>query len=43
MFKNSKIMATIKCFEDLDVWKKVRMLCQDILRITSYETFAKDF
>jgi four helix bundle protein len=36
-------MATVKCFEDLSVWKKARMFCQDIFRVTSYEVFAKDF
>lgn len=36
-------MGTIKVFEDLEIWKLARILCQDIFKITNYELFSKDF
>lgn len=36
-------MGTVKTFEDLEIWKLSRQLCQDIFRITGYELFSKDF
>ena len=36
-------MATVKRFEDLDVWKKARVLCKMIFNLTQKETFSKDF
>jgi four helix bundle protein len=35
-------MATIKRFEDLEIWKLAREICKDIFRITNYEFFSKD-
>jgi four helix bundle protein len=36
-------MATIKRFEDLEVWKKSRVLANDIYKIITSGTLAKDF
>ncbi len=36
-------MATIHHFEDLEIWQKARILCQDIYVIIGYENFSKDF
>ncbi len=36
-------MATIKRFEDLEIWQKARAFCKKIFRITNYENFSKDF
>lgn len=36
-------MATIKQFEDLDVWQKARMICKKINDLTKKENFRKDF
>lgn len=36
-------MATIKRFEDLQVWQKARELCQEIHAVTKYEPFSKDY
>lgn len=36
-------MSTIKKFEDLEVWKVARELCQDIFKLTLQVTFSKDF
>lgn len=36
-------MATIKQFEDLEVWKKSRSICNEIYKITSVKPFAIDF
>ncbi|SRR5690554_3847416 len=36
-------MATIHRFEDLEIWQKARVLCQDIYTIINYENFSKDF
>jgi four helix bundle protein len=36
-------MSTIKTFEDLEIWKLARELCQDIFLITRHELFYKDF
>ncbi|MFA4852927.1 MAG: four helix bundle protein [Bacteroidales bacterium] len=36
-------MATIEKFEDLEVWKKARMLSKEIYLISSKGNFAKDF
>jgi len=36
-------MATIKYFEDLEIWQKARVFCKKIFLITNYEKFSKDF
>ena len=36
-------MATINKFEDLDVWKKARILTKEIFKITLSEKFSKDY
>mgnify|MGYP001440685651 CR=1 FL=1 len=36
-------MATVKYFEDLEIWKLARETCKDIYRITKYELFRKDY
>lgn len=36
-------MGTIKTFEDLEIWKLARLLCQDIFLITNHELFSKDY
>lgn len=36
-------MSTIKRFEDLEVWKLARELCQDIYKLTLREGFSRDF
>ncbi len=36
-------MATIKRFEDLEVWKKARELCKKIFALTLKEKFSKDY
>lgn len=36
-------MATIKSFEDLEVWKRARKLSQRIYELTLQGSFAKDF
>lgn len=36
-------MSTIKTFEDLEIWKLARELCQDIFLITRHDLFSKDF
>lgn len=36
-------MSTIKTFEDLEIWKQARLLCQDVFLITSHDLFFKDF
>lgn len=36
-------MSTIKKFEDLEVWKMARELCQEIFQLTLQEAFARDF
>jgi len=36
-------MSTVKKFEDLEVWKMARELCQEIFQITLHEAFARDY
>jgi four helix bundle protein len=36
-------MSTIKRFEDLEVWKLARVLCQDIYQLTLHDRLSKDF
>ena len=36
-------MATIKRFEDLDVWKKARALCQKVFELMQKDAFSKDY
>lgn len=36
-------MATVKRFEDLDIWQLSRCLCKKVYEITKREPFAKDF
>lgn len=36
-------MSTVKTFEDLEIWKLARQLCQDIFEVTRHDPFSKDF
>ncbi|MGC3978674.1 MAG: four helix bundle protein [Paludibacteraceae bacterium] len=36
-------MATIKRFEDLEVWQKARGVCKLVKTLTEKENFSKDF
>jgi four helix bundle protein len=36
-------MATIKQFEDLEIWQNARMICKKINDLTKKENFRKDF
>jgi len=36
-------MATVRKFEDLEVWQKSRQLCQKIFELMQKETFSRDF
>ena len=36
-------MATIKKFEELEIWKSARILCKKGVELTKTENFAKDF
>lgn len=36
-------MATINRFEDLDIWKKSRVMSRNIFLVTKKTTFSKDF
>jgi four helix bundle protein len=36
-------MATIKNFEDLQVWQKARLLCQQVFKIVQEDKFSKDY
>ena len=36
-------MATINNFEDLEIWKLAREICQDVYKIINYPKFSKDF
>ncbi len=36
-------MATVKSFEELEVWKKARLFSKSIYSITRDEAFSKDF
>jgi len=36
-------MATIRSFEELEVWKKARMASKEIFGVTISESFSKDF
>jgi len=36
-------MATVKRFEDLDIWKLAREICNDIHRLTEKDPFCKDY
>jgi four helix bundle protein len=36
-------MATIKRFEDLEIWQVARILAEKIKRLTEIEPFSKDF
>lgn len=36
-------MTTIKRFEDLEVWKLARELCQNVYELTLLEGFSRDF
>ena len=36
-------MATINQFEDLEIWKSARVICQKVRDITRLEHFKKDF
>jgi four helix bundle protein len=41
--KKQQNMATIKNFEDLEIWKLARVFCKEIYRITKYNDFSRDF
>lgn len=36
-------MSTVKRFEDLEVWKLARELCQEVYQFTLQEGFSRDF
>lgn len=36
-------MATIKNFEDLKVWQKARVLCEQVFQLIELEKFSKDY
>lgn len=36
-------MATVNNFEDLEIWKLAREICQDVYKIINYPKFSKDF
>ena len=36
-------MSTITQFEDLDIWKFAREICQEVYRLTNISPFDKDF
>lgn len=36
-------MATIKCFEDIEVWQLARVFAKEVFEITISGSFAKDF
>lgn len=36
-------MATIKKFEDLEVWQKARVLCKKVFELMQKESFSKDY
>ena len=36
-------MATVKSFEELEIWKLARVLCQDIFEVIRKEMFSRDF
>jgi four helix bundle protein len=36
-------MATIQCFEDLEIWKKARLISQKIYPLTFTKPIAEDF
>jgi four helix bundle protein len=38
-----KVMATFKKFEDIECWKKARVLTRRIYELTNEEKFARDF
>jgi four helix bundle protein len=40
---NFNDMGTIKTFEDLDILKLARLLCQDVFLITNHDLFSKDY
>jgi four helix bundle protein len=39
----SKAMATFKTFEEIEVWKKARVLSKTIFELTTKGSFARDF
>ena len=36
-------MSTVKRFEDLEVWKLARALCQEVFQFTIQDAFSRDF
>ena len=36
-------MARVERFEDLEIWKMARVFCKDVVRITNYDAFSKNF
>jgi len=36
-------MGTIQRFEDLEIWKNARLLCQEIRELTQNSTLSKDY
>ncbi len=36
-------MATVRRFEDLEIWQLSRQLCDDIFKLTLRQEFSKDF
>lgn len=42
-FKSSRVMATINKFEDLEIWKRARILCKEIHQIITANNLKKNF
>jgi four helix bundle protein len=36
-------MATIKKFEELEIWQLARVLSKEVYKVTKYKNFSKDF
>ncbi|MDP4228368.1 MAG: four helix bundle protein [Bacteroidota bacterium] len=36
-------MPTIKKFEDIEIWQQARELCKEIMTITKFQSFEKDY
>jgi len=36
-------MATIRRFEDLEIWQQARLLCKVVFEMVNHESFSRDF
>ena len=43
LLQNLAPMATINKFEDLKVWQKARILCQEVFELIEKEKFCRDY